>query len=244
MSDRVDGRTDDKATDRVDDSVHNRTDDKASGRTDGNTDDEAADKVDDRTADRMIEKITVLLVEDDLDFVYLIRKMLERDSSLYFLGHVDNKTDAVNFAKRLSPNIVLMDLNLSKSELDGIEAAREIRLATDARVLLLTSFEQSKISINASKKAFASGYIFKSQCQTLTETIRKTARTQTPQGQFIREMILQDLTATERHIFGMMLGEDGTTQSTEKTIANQKTSIFRKLGLKNRNELLHIFRNW
>jgi len=29
-----------------------------------------------------------------------------------------------------------------------------------------------------------------------------------------------------------------------KTVANQKTNIFKKLGLKNTNELVHIFKDW
>lgn len=192
----------------------------------------------------MDEKIKVLLAEDDLDFVFLIIKMIKQDAALDFIAHADNKASSVQLAQKLNPDIVLMDLNLSKSDLDGIEAAKEIRINTNAKVILLTSFEQPGIIINASKKAFASGYVFKSQCQTLTDTIRKTARSHTPQEQFIKELILQDLTPAERHIFGMLLGEGAEAQSTAKTVANQKTSIFKKLGLKNTNELIHIFRNW
>jgi len=193
---------------------------------------------------KMTEKIKVLLVEDDLDFVFLIRKMIKQDASLDYSGHAVSGKDGVTLAKKLLPEIVLMDLNLSKSDLDGIEAAREIRVSTDAKIILLTSFEQPDIIINASKKAFASGYVFKSQCQTLTDIIHKTAVSGTPQSQFIKELFLQDLTSAERHIVNIMLGADTSAQSTEKTIANQKTSIFRKLGLKNTNELNHIFRNW
>lgn len=192
----------------------------------------------------MSEKIKVLLVEDDLDFIFLIKKMIRQDNALDFLAYAANKHRGVEMAKTLLPDIVLMDLNLAKSELDGIEAAREIRFATNAKVLLLTSFEQPEIIIKASKQAFASGYIFKSQCQTLTDTIRKTADSTTPQEQFIKELILQTLTPAERNIFNMILAEnDDAPPSSAKTIANQKTNVFRKLGVKNTRELLHIFRN-
>jgi len=192
----------------------------------------------------MADKIRVLLVEDDLDFVFLIKNMIEQDAALDYLTHADNKASGVALAGKLNPDIVLMDLNLSKSELDGIDAAREIRLTTDGRVILLTSFEQPEIIINASKKALASGYVFKSQCQTLTDTIRKTAASHTPEAQFIKELFLQDLSPAERQVLNMMLGEDTAIQSSAKTVANQKTSIFKKLGLKNTNELIHILKNW
>lgn len=133
----------------------------------------------------MPEKTKVLLVEDDLDFVFLIRQMIKQEQSLEFLAYAENRADAVTLAKELSPDIVLMDLSLSKSELDGIEAAREIRIVTAAKILLLTSFEQPEIIIKASKRAFASGYVFKSQCQTLPDIVRKTAISHTPQEQFI-----------------------------------------------------------
>lgn len=190
----------------------------------------------------MPDKINVLLVENDLDFVFLIRKMIEKDDTLHFVAYAENGADGVDLAGSLRPDIVLMDLNLSKGELDGVEAAKEIRLATNAKVLLLTSFEQPEIIVNASKKAFASGYIFKSQSQTLTDTIHRTAMGSTPQEQFIKELILQDLSPAERSVFDMMLGKEAETHSAMKTIANQKTSIFKKLGLRNTGELLHIFR--
>lgn len=43
-------------------------------------------------------------------------------------------------SQRLRPDVVLMDLNLPGG-IDGVAAARAIRLTTDARVLLLTSCE-------------------------------------------------------------------------------------------------------
>lgn len=192
----------------------------------------------------MDNKYRVLLVEDDLDFAFLIRKMIEQDGGLDFVGHADNRAEGVELAKKTRPDVVLMDLNLSKSDLDGTDAAKEIRLATDAKVLLLTSFEQPEIIISASKKAFASGYIFKSQCQTLTDTIRKTAASSTPQAQFIKELVLQDLSHAERGVLFMLIGENNDVQSATKTVANQKTNIFKKLGLKNTGELIHIMRNW
>ena len=194
----------------------------------------------------MSKAVKVTLVEDDLDFAYLIQKLITKDERMFFLEHAVNHAAGVEAAVRLRPDVVVMDLNLSGSELDGIAAAKEIRLATDAKVVLLTSYEQPEIIIDASKRAFASGYVFKSQCTVLTDTIYKTSVSNTPQEVFIKELLLNELSYAERSVLNELLsGEvEAAAQSSQKTKANQKTSIFKKLGLRNTNELIHIFRNW
>jgi DNA-binding NarL/FixJ family response regulator len=195
----------------------------------------------------MDKRIKVLLVEDDNDFVYLIKKEIEKDDKLEYIGYASNKALGVAMARKHNPAVVVMDLNLSGSELDGIDAAKEIRLTTGAKILLLTSFEQPDIVIDAAKKAFASGYIFKSQCSTLlTDTIYKTAKSKTPQELFIKELLLGELTSAERGVLNDLIAGNinAAASSSLKTIANQKTSIFKKLGLKNTDELFAVFRDW
>lgn len=187
------------------------------------------------------KKIKIMIVEDDLDFIYLIKHELECQDDFLFCGYSDNKRDAVKMAEEVKPDIVLMDLNLSSSkQLEGIEAAREIKLITHAKIILLTGMEDSSVSIEASKKAFASGYVFKSQFEFITETISKTARGRTPQEDFIKALILSDLSAAEKTVLDLMLGKNIQILSAEKTIANQKTKIFKKLGVKNSNDLLRL----
>ena len=146
----------------------------------------------------------------------------------------------------MAPDIVVMDLDLSGAALEGIDAAREIRVKTGIRILLLTAYDRYETVINASKKAFASGYIFKSHYQMITDAIYNTATSDTPQKDLIRELILSDLTSAERGVFnGIMKGDcDEALYPSASTIANQKTSIFRKLGLKSTKELRTVFGNW
>jgi len=191
----------------------------------------------------MEEKIHVLLVEDDIDFAFLIKKLIKKDKRLEYVGHAQDKVIGMELAIELKPDIVLMDLNLSGSELDGIGAAKEIKLATAAKVLLLTSFEQPDIIISASKKAFASGYVYKSQCQALADTIYKTATSITPQELFIKELIINELTTAEQGVVKDM-AEGVISVSSFSTIANQKTSIFKKLGIKSTDELVKLIKNW
>ena len=194
----------------------------------------------------MQSRVKTFLVEDDNDFAYLISNIVSQDKRLHFAGHATERAKAIELVTDLRPDVVLMDLNLTGDELDGVDAAREIRITTGAKILLLTSFEQHDIMIYASKRAFASGYIYKSDCVSLAEIIFKTATTHTPQEGFIRELLLGELSSAERSVLaGILKGEmTSISASSLKTIANQKTSIFKKLGLKNTNELISVFKNW
>ena len=191
----------------------------------------------------MRDKVKTLVVEDDIDFAFLIRDLIMHDERLLFLGHAATRRDAIGMAAGLKPDVVLMDLSLSICEYDGIAAARDIRVATGAKILLVTSFEQHDIVINASKRAFASGYVFKSDYRDLADTIYMTATSITPQECFIRELLLGELSPAERSVFeGIIAGDcSSQTASSLKTIANQKTSIFKKLGVKSTNELETVF---
>lgn len=186
-------------------------------------------------------KISIIIVEDDEDFIFLIRQMIDGDSGINILGHAVDKESAIHLAVQTKPDIVLMDLNLSNTGLDGIPASREIRFQTDAKIIILSSFEDEQTIMKASVECFASNYIFKSNFSSIVNTIKETAFGRTASEMFIYNHILSKLTDAEKAIFHSMLGEDITLRSSPKTIANQKTRVFKKLGVKNQKELQHIF---
>lgn len=189
----------------------------------------------------MSSSIHIMIVENDNDFAYLIKTAIEAQPDMEMVGCCSAKDQAIVMAIQSNPDIVLMDLNLSSANMDGIDAAKEIHLLTKAKVIILTAFESPKIVIEASKKSFASGYIFKSQFEFLVETIRATVHGHTPQEEMIFSLILNDLTAAEQAVLKNLLGHDRQLLSSQKTIANQKTVILRKLGLKSQKDLEKTF---
>ena len=188
------------------------------------------------------EEIRVLIVEDDEDFIYLMKKMLDRQPKITDSGTCAQKEEAVQMACRLRPHIVIMDLNLGSSDKDGILISREIRILTDAKVLILTSLDSPEMVLKAAREAFASGYIFKNQPNLLVENILALVGGYTAQEYLIASMALSCLTEAEMSVFQMLMGQDIQLQSSTKTIANQKTRILRKLGLDSQKDLMHIFR--
>ena len=191
---------------------------------------------------RKTKKLQIFTVEDDADFAFLIHNTLNREKDMTVIGHAADEAEAFQKLSTLKPDLVLMDLNLSSSPSDGILAGRRIRLETDTRLVILSAYEDSSIVVNACKQSFASGYLFKSQFETLPENLRKIAAGPTPQLAMIRSLILSDLSSAEQTVLELMLGANITLRSSTKTISNQKSSILKKLGLRRQEELLHLFR--
>lgn len=192
----------------------------------------------------MEEIIKLMVVEDDLDFIYLLKKTLEAQTDMALLGACQNADSAVRMAMDLRPDMVLMDLNLSEAKLDGVDAARSIRVATKAKILILTSFDDPETVLTASVRSFASGYIFKHQPSLLVQNIRELAQGHTAQEYLIMSAILSALSPAEKMVFQMMMGENIDLLSSPKTIANQKTGILKKLGLRSQKEMVHIFETY
>lgn len=190
------------------------------------------------------ECINIIIIEDDQDFIFLIKQLFSDYAELNFSGYASEKNTAIKLAKETQPDIVLLDLNLSNTGLDGIEAAREIRSSTNAKIIILSSFEDEQTVIRASMECFASNYIFKSNYASIVNTVKETARGHTAMEYLIYNQIISKLSDAEKNVYNTMLGEGISLKSSPKTIANQKTKVFAKLGVKNQMELRHIFGKW
>ena len=188
--------------------------------------------------------IRILIVEDDADFAFLIKNTVNSQPDMEAVGIAVNSKEALKFTELLLPDIVLMDLSLSESKLDGIDTARSIRLQTSIKLLILTAFEDPAIILDACRRSFAFGYVFKSQFDLLVETIRKTMEGPTPQEYMIQALILSVLSPAEQSVLNLLLGKEQDLHSSPKTIYNQKASILKKLHLKNQEELIHIFQTY
>jgi DNA-binding NarL/FixJ family response regulator len=104
--------------------------------------------------------MTSVLIADDQALVRVgLRKILETEPETTVVGEAKDGEDAVAEARRLQPDIVLMDIRMPV--LDGIEATRRITrdlLAT--RVLMLTTFGLDSYVYEA-LRAGASGFMLK-----------------------------------------------------------------------------------
>lgn len=100
----------------------------------------------------------ILVVEDERITAEDIKSGLE------FAGYtvpaiVSSGEDAIEKAGELKPDLVLMDIKL-KGEMDGIEAAGQIRVRYDIPVIYLTAYSDES-TVQRAKVTEPSGYILK-----------------------------------------------------------------------------------
>jgi DNA-binding NarL/FixJ family response regulator len=87
-----------------------------------------------------------------------IKAMLAADPEIEVVGEAANGPDSVELARRLHPDLVLMDLRMPGG--DGVDATRAIIREGAARVVVLTTYETDQ-DILAAIAAGASGYLLK-----------------------------------------------------------------------------------
>jgi DNA-binding NarL/FixJ family response regulator len=104
--------------------------------------------------------MTSVVIADDQALVRVgLRKILESEADLTVAGEAEDGSDAVAAARRLRPDVVLMDIRMPV--LDGIEATRRIVAAgAGTRVLMLTTFGLDTYVYDA-LRAGASGFMLK-----------------------------------------------------------------------------------
>ena len=104
--------------------------------------------------------MTRVLIADDDDLMRAgLAELLTVDPAIEVAGQAATGREAVEQARRLAPDVVLMDVRMP--DLDGIAATRELaRAAPGVRVLILTTFEQDDYVFGA-LRAGASGFLLK-----------------------------------------------------------------------------------
>jgi DNA-binding NarL/FixJ family response regulator len=103
--------------------------------------------------------IRALLVEDHTLVRSGIRALLEGSKEVQVVGEAAEGRQAVDLARQLQPELVLMDIAMP--ELNGVEAARQIRAGLpDVRIVMLSMYADQQY-VFESLKAGANGYVLK-----------------------------------------------------------------------------------
>ena len=203
------------------------------------------------------ETIHVLLA-DDHDIVRGgLKAAIRSQPDFNVVGEARDGLEAVREAKRLKPDLVVMDVRMPR--MTGIEACRDIRSELpETNVLMLTSFADEK-AVLAAIVAGASGFMLKEvQTRELIEAMRTVGRggkildaassaaviEQIRRGNVVSEedRLAQQLTERELRILDLI--SDGLTNReigeqlylSEKTVKHHVSDILSKLGITRRVE--------
>jgi DNA-binding NarL/FixJ family response regulator len=202
--------------------------------------------------------MTKVLIADDQALVRVgLRKILEAESDLTVVGEAEDGQDAAFEARRLSPDVILMDIRMPL--LDGIEATRRIVSASPAtRVLVLTTFGLDTYVYEA-LHAGASGFMLKdAPPEEIVAAVRLVANgeallapavTRSVIEEFVRRQqpqptspptAVQDLTPREREVLDLLVEGLSNPEICQRLVITEATAkthvarILQKLGLRDR----------
>jgi DNA-binding NarL/FixJ family response regulator len=103
--------------------------------------------------------IRVLIADDHRLFAQALEAILEDDDRIAIAGHARDGRQAVDLARSLEPDVVLMDIAMPG--MDGFQATRVITdEQPDTSVLILTG-SNSRSDVDRARKAGAAGYVTK-----------------------------------------------------------------------------------
>ena len=133
-----------------------------------------------------------VLIADDQELVRAgFRMILEVEDDIEVVGEASDGAAAVEAARKLDPDVVLMDVRMPGT--DGIEATRRLGISgSRARVLMLTTFDADDYVYDA-MKAGASGFMLKNAPpQRLVDAVHATAAGEAQLAPAIVQRMIQE----------------------------------------------------
>ncbi|GAA1744977.1 response regulator transcription factor [Nonomuraea wenchangensis] len=195
----------------------------------------------------MAERPIRLLIADDHPIVRDgIRGMFAGDPGFEVLGEAGDGAQAVELARALDPDVILMDLRMPGT--DGVTAIKRLaELGIGARVLVLTTYDTDRDVLPAIE-AGATGYLLKDTGRDeLTRAVRTAARGEAVLSPSVATRLLgqvrtpaDPLSARELEILRLIA--DGATNReaaarlfiSEATVKSHVLHIYAKLGVNDR----------
>ncbi|MEF2246917.1 MULTISPECIES: response regulator transcription factor [unclassified Paenibacillus] len=195
-----------------------------------------------------MEPIRILIVEDDTAWVAALTSYLNKEADMQVCASAATSAEAISLYADSEFDVVLMDIHLQGSELDGIHTAVELSELKPGKIIMLTSASDEEL-MRDSFTAGAVNYIDKANFKELPHAIRSAYHRPAAMEVLLKEYArlkreeqLKQLTQAEREVFELI--EDGYTQSqigaklykAESTLKNQVNKMLRKLGVKSSKE--------
>ncbi|MEA2157055.1 MAG: hypothetical protein QOE11_3195 [Solirubrobacteraceae bacterium] len=194
--------------------------------------------------------ISVLIADDHGVIRDGLGRLIDALDDIELAGTAGDGAEAVDRARELTPDVVLMDLDMPR--MDGIEATRLItQESPGTAVLVLTSFSD-RARILGALSAGACGYLLKdASSEEVADGIRAASRGESPLDPRAARTIITaraepdpvgSLSVREREVLALLV--EGLPNKliarrldiSEKTVKSHLTRIFRELGVTDRTQ--------
>jgi DNA-binding NarL/FixJ family response regulator len=209
----------------------------------------------------VVEKKTILIVDDHPLFREGIKSLIMSHAEFEVVGEAENGKQGIQKAKKLKPDLVIMDLSLPDQS--GIDVTRRIRSMLSETHIMILSMHSNIEYIAKAFQAGASGYVVKeSAAERLVECLRTIAKGDyfldaSLSHKVVKNLIKADkkeakitdfsyktLTPREQQIMGLIAEGLSTKDIADqlfispKTVENHRSNIMNKLDLHNTMELV------
>jgi len=202
--------------------------------------------------------IRILITDDHQLFREGIANLLSASTHIEIVAQAENGQEAIEKAKKLKPDIVIMDLNLPV--INGVDATRILHQELPKTKVLVLSMHAEKSYIKEALEAGAFGYLFK-DCtyDQLIEAINTVYQGKKYLSAKITEVLIHDylskeeeevhdnseeLSERESEILKLMAEGKLTREISDvlfisvKTVGTHKQHILKKLNLKSTADLI------
>ncbi len=206
-----------------------------------------------------MNKITILLVDDQRLMRDGLRTLLELEDDLAVVGEAGNGDEALARYAELQPTIVLMDVRMPG--MDGVEATRRLHAQwPNVKVIILTTFDEDEY-IFEGLRAGALGYLLKAVSgDELADAIRRVAAGQAlidpavtrkvvdafarlaPPARAVDAGLAEPLSERELDVLKLVANGLSNREIAERlylaegTVKNYVTSLLSKIGARDRTQ--------
>ena len=201
-----------------------------------------------------METIKVMITDDHPVVREGLSAMLKKESDIQVVGEAENGTVAINKARELQPDIILMDLRMP--EVDGVEAMHQIRSENpDIKFIVLTTYDNDEY-IFKGIEAGARAYLLKdAPREELFKAVRAVYRGESLIEPTVASKVLdrfaelsrqsqapEELSERELEVLNLMAKGAANKEIaaslyiSESTVKTHIQSIFQKLGVSDRTE--------
>ncbi|PKM83494.1 MAG: DNA-binding response regulator [Firmicutes bacterium HGW-Firmicutes-13] len=202
----------------------------------------------------MIE-IKVMVADDHSLVRQGIKKVLELEPAIRVIGETTNGKDTIALAKKLQPDIILMDINMP--QLNGIEATKIIKEEMPHIKILVLTIHDDEEYVYEMVRSGASGYLLKDvDPGKLVESILRIYEGKSIIHHSVTAKLLQefnrlsnpakdsaiDLTSREQEVLKLIAQGCSNKEIanllyiSEKTVKNHVYNIFRKIDVTDRTQ--------